>query len=638
MRKHPLGRFLGLIVLYFAVIVGIFVLQFRSNTAVSKSLGDLTYTLFETRLSDGSLQPENRLRVSFKGMDFFCDDNTPLTAEDSAGNLLNLKLVSYAEAESSVSFSFADAATPGESNSYIDITFSQESNGDDTGLLVQIDYPLEASDTQISSQVNPPLVTIENVFIPYSINNDYTTEVISENNLRLTLNDETSEFISYAFTDNTIAFTREQNAARYSRYVPEEHFTFNAIGAEITGTGESAIQALYRNLRQSLVSNVSSALASQGTAGLSETEITAYVAELASQNRYNQALASIPASYSGSSSRTYMSSPFFGNLTSAMNGLASQTRRYESLLGAGSIDTLLADGISDYLLREKKSARVQNYIQAVAESVTELLPSVTAERAEETTSGDTRSQTTEASAQTLPALQAAAVINIYASLFENDQSLVSPLEALIAPCVDIIQSRCVFSDSTLRIFEEGSDTPLSINDTVFAGDALKKLGALTSRPSLTRAGNLLIYTVLSPSDLDASEIASLYRIIAADNEYFPHTEVLGWYGNTCVWAWTCAQSVTCIQNPSSVARITISFPANLAHYIIVSGVPDFQGQIEIHDLMYRTDPRFESYNSSGYVYQNASQTLLLKSVHRTQNELIRLFFPNSMVFEANTRN
>ena len=43
-------------------------------------------------------------------------------------------------------------------------------------------------------------------------------------------------------------------------------------------------------------------------------------------------------------------------------------------------------------------------------------------------------------------------------------------------------------------------------------------------------------------------------------------------------------------------------------------------------MAFRTDPRFETYNSSGYVYKKSSETLLLKSRHKSQVEKVRLVY------------
>lgn len=67
---------------------------------------------------------------------------------------------------------------------------------------------------------------------------------------------------------------------------------------------------------------------------------------------------------------------------------------------------------------------------------------------------------------------------------------------------------------------------------------------------------------------------------------------------------------------------------------MLNGIPNFHGKIEIQSQMFRTDPRFETYNSSGYVYQNSSRSLFIKSRHKSKMELIRLFYDEPRTFET----
>ena len=59
--------------------------------------------------------------------------------------------------------------------------------------------------------------------------------------------------------------------------------------------------------------------------------------------------------------------------------------------------------------------------------------------------------------------------------------------------------------------------------------------------------------------------------------------------------------------------------------MFVRGITPFL-RIQIYNMDFRTDPRFEIYNSSGYIYRSAAQSLLLKSRHRDQREVIRLYY------------
>ena len=55
------------------------------------------------------------------------------------------------------------------------------------------------------------------------------------------------------------------------------------------------------------------------------------------------------------------------------------------------------------------------------------------------------------------------------------------------------------------------------------------------------------------------------------------------------------------------------------------GIEEFES-IYIYDLKFRTDHRFETYNSSGYIHKKDSNTLLLKSRHKSEVEIIRLIY------------
>ena len=92
-----------------------------------------------------------------------------------------------------------------------------------------------------------------------------------------------------------------------------------------------------------------------------------------------------------------------------------------------------------------------------------------------------------------------------------------------------------------------------------------------------------------------------------------------------MWAWTCAQNISFNADSDGTITLYVDFPVNNTHYITVSGISPFRS-IYIYDVAFRTDPRFESYNSSGYVYLKESSSLLLKSRHRSLREEIRLIY------------
>lgn len=125
---------------------------------------------------------------------------------------------------------------------------------------------------------------------------------------------------------------------------------------------------------------------------------------------------------------------------------------------------------------------------------------------------------------------------------------------------------------------------------------------------------------------DLRTLAESYPLLVKNNPAYPHSLLMGTFNGEPVWAWTCASNITYEENANGTeATITVSFKQGDTHYIIINGIRPF-AEIEIYGLSFHTDPRFETYNSSGYVYDEKAHTLLLKSRHKVSNEKIRLFF------------
>jgi len=115
--------------------------------------------------------------------------------------------------------------------------------------------------------------------------------------------------------------------------------------------------------------------------------------------------------------------------------------------------------------------------------------------------------------------------------------------------------------------------------------------------------------------------AKLFRMLGG-NEYLPHEAAAGSNG---VWAWTAAQSISVTQNDRQM-DITVRFPVNETHYIMLRNVKPFP-ILQIYGQNWRRAADFESYyNASGWYYSEQEQTLVLKIAHRSNTELVRLLF------------
>ena len=581
MYKHPLRKLLGLTVLYSIVIVGIFILQFKTESVFTKTLGDLKFSLSQTQTENNETVLKNRISVSYRGISFNTNEKKPVTAIAPDGTKTALELSSYEETgENSVRFSFAQGG-------YIEFLGTPEDS--------QLDFTITANIPE----------NYESIILPYEVSQQYAVEGISSSSFMLTSKTGQFSFNAHEFSDSSIAFTAADPMARVSVYEAVHKFTFDQVDG-YEGTTISAFERVSDKLRGILVSKVKSRLDSSDADSLTELDITAYVAELSSQGRYNMAIDSIPDSFKKGNKRSFVSAPFFNNLASMYRSLTIQDEKYASLVASKSLDVFNADGISDYLLRQKKNQAVKDLLSVPSKSEVEPTP-----------------------------YQAAGILKVYANLYKKDRLLASLLEDVLVNCVITLENSSRFENGILTLWEN-EDTMFTTEQAAAAGIALANYGKIKNNDTLVKAGYLAFHSALNSPDVELRTISSLYRILAPDNSWYPHTEILGWYDSTCVWAWTCAKGISYIHQPEDTANIFIDFPLNLTHYVMFSGVPNFHGKIEIQGQMFRSDARFETYNSSGYIYQKNNSALLIKSRHKSKMELIRLFFDEKISFDSTT--
>lgn len=580
MHKHPLRKFFGLTALYFIIIVGIFVIQFKTESVISKSFGELSYSVSQTQTENNETRLKNRLYVSYRGITFNTDERNPVYAVSPGGIQKPLEINAFDDSqENTIRFLFSEGG-------FIEFRTNEKDEG--------------TFDFIVSAEVPRGF---EKISLPYKISHQYTMEDLSANNFKLTSKNGIYSFSAPQFSGTRMEFTKNETLAKFTDYVAVKQFEFAQVeGYE--GTTEAAIARLFEKMRLTLVSKVQAMLSTAESDSLSELDITAYVAELSSAGKYNQAIDSVPDSFKKGNKRTFVSSPFFDNLAVMYRSLSIQDEKYASLVDSKSLDVFNVDGISDYILREKKSPKITSLLLTVSQP--DLAPTV---------------------------YQAGGILQTYNNLSDHDEEFAAILENSLDACIESIRAGCKFDSGNLTL-AESDETVLSVDQSVMVGNALAKYGRKKGNTAYLQAGLLIMHSALNRQELELRTLTAIYPILAPNNFYFPHTEILGYYNNTCVWAWTCAKSIVYDHKPSTTANIFIDFPLNLTHYLVINGVPNFHRRIEIQGQMFRTDPRFETYNSSGYVYQQNNKALLLKSRHKSKMELIRLFYDEDLNFKT----
>ena len=580
MYRHPFRKSFGLIVLYSIIIIGIFVLQFRNESVVSKNIGLLSISFAQSQNEAGEVSLKNSLQVAFKGISFIADEVNPaqlyLSPEEGFQTKKNLTLLSYEQRNPlSYTFNFTEG---------VSLTFAVTGTDSSAAFSITASLPPESS----------------GLYLNYKPSSGFS--VTEKTRTKLILN---SKNLTYAFTASSIdehaIFLSSKNfVANYVAYNPSIEFSFESIDSDMIIAQKSTYDTNIRSLRSNLVTSVSESIKNNQT--LSEKSVIAYVAEMASQGRYTEAVENVPDSFKKGNKRTYLSAPYFNTLTSMYPTLEMYTNNMAEMVAnaieSSSLSIFSVNELADYINILPDSSNLRSLL---------ALPS--------------RIFEDESTAAQVKLSQATGVLNTYLRLSSLHSSYADILLPSVEKCLKIIESACVLNDSLLTL--TAKDVTISNYLAILTGNSLIRWGDFNNASEYSQAGYAIINSILSLNSLDSITMADVYPILV-DNPFYPHNKVLSRTPGGVIWAWTCAPSISYSAQVNS-ATISINFPKNEINYIIVNGIISFS-EIEIYGLSFHSDPRFESYNSSGFIYDDTKNALFLKSRHKSETEIVRLTY------------
>ncbi len=605
MHRYRILKFFFLTALYAAVIIGVFILQFKTETIIARNIGGMELSLSSAKDKDNNDILRNRFRIEYEGLTFSSEANAPALARISGKE----------EPEPLVLESWAK-----NSGNEINLRF---------GGGASISFTSHKSNNDAESASSGPLLSItaelpenyESISFPYAISDSYTVSqgVLQGNNkedtgsLTLQRGDDYFKISGPSFasaaSSGLITFAKSAPAAFYTSFVPVREFQFESV-ANLPLTDEASYGSTQAKLKNTLRSKFQSALDSKSS--FTEKAAVAYIADMAQDSKFNIALNSIPATYKKSPSRTYLSTPYLANVIPLSGSLRSR----HSSLGAAvknassskKLDFFAQEGISDYLLIHKKDAGIKEALSIPASM--------------------------DESQITLR--DAIAILSVYVALDSQDASFADNLGPAIEKCLAVIRKHLTLDGTTIVVGKrsdaketeaETSETEkeLSQMEKIQLGQALRDYGDTIGDTAILETGNLLVNQELQDiSSLGLNDLGELYPLLLKENRFYPHIQILGYYGSKAVWAWTCAPNIDYKVAANGTTDITIDFTLSYTHYVIFSGLPTFHMNIQIQNLQFHTDKNYEIYNSSGFVYDENMKTLYLKSRHKSRLELIRL--------------
>ncbi|MCI6593264.1 MAG: hypothetical protein MSH65_11560 [Spirochaetia bacterium] len=570
MSMHSFRKGLIIFLADIFIIIGIFVLQFRTDSTIIEKIGGLQVTLEKQENPENDVFLKNNMVVTYNGLNFFSDDQNSIKMLPAGkSKTQNLTLKNWAKRDDKgISLYFSDDVT---------LMFDLGDDEENAPLTVGISMPAE----------------VETVFVPFNF--AYNMKVQKDDGNRVVLNGKKN---SWNFSTNQvekgyIKFNGSEYTAHYALYTEEKKFSFDTI-TELALADETMYKNTVSTLTNNLISSFKNVISENN---FTEASAVAYVAAMGEKGRYQQAVEEIPSSYKKSNSRTYVSAPFFNNL-SKMNAtlekeLASNEIDFTNALTSNSVDVFTKDNVAAKLI-----------ISSNKTGTTELLKQAAA---------------VDVEACTLA--QVNGLLKTYVELKEYKSDYATLLAPVVEKCIEKITAACEYDGSILTLKENNQF--LSVIQAVDIGVTLLRYGDISSQSVYQKAGRIIVNSYLAEgSAFDLRTLTTIYPLLAYNNWYYPHYVILE-QDNNLMWAWTCAKDITAERNEESELNLSINFPEGEIHHVIFKGIPKFSN-IYIYNMAYRTDPRFETYNSSGYVYKEEGNTLLLKSRHKSQIENVRM--------------
>ncbi|MCQ2597317.1 MAG: hypothetical protein MJ181_05655 [Treponema sp.] len=557
------------------ILIGIFVLQFSNDSIITEKFGNLQITLSETKDNNNNTILRNKFNLSYNGVTLSCDDVKPA--------VIRRKGMAPEESESVALTGWVKQGEGG----YV-FNFSE-------GVKFQVNLSDSTEKGALSFLVELPKDSdITEFYIPYTLSAN--SEISSETSSRILLGSKKSmwEINASSLENQLIRFTAVKPQATFAYFEQTVEFKFASLsGSSLVGNYDTVI----RTFRDAVVSSYK---ASTSDALLHEPSVVAYVAEQAARGNYVSAMDEVPQTFKRSENRTFLSAPFFNNLAEMNKTLEANIKEKDAIIrkavNNNSLSLFTVRNIADYMYLYPNSGTIKRITENAG----------------------------EANAGTCSLAEAAGILRTYVEMMPLSKAYASHMEGNLNDCVEKIEKACKMEGSNLTLSENG--TFLSVVQAVEIGDALLRYGQFIGDQSLIAGGKAIISSYVGEStSFDMRTLSDLYPVLVHDNTYYPHFVKLYVSGDNVVWAWTSAENIDYERGEDRSITFYADFPTGNTHYMIIRGINPFRG-IYIYDMAFRTDPRFENYNSSGYVYDAETKALLLKSRHKNEKETIRLTY------------
>jgi hypothetical protein len=601
-KKPIFPRIIGLAVIYAGVFVVLVVIQFANRRGFTLKVGDFVVSGSYGSEETGADPPQGNERllerdisVLYGGMEFFLTDDGSLGLMTSSGSREPARPVGVTVSGSAALFRLSGGAA---------ISFANRRSGGTQELQINVDLPEDCQALELpyrllrSSRIRRN-ADGESYVIAGGKNYRLNASTVDFER-RLIIIDTGEPVVSYGTVPGTEIFDSSRfilGAARDKRQYDE---------------------ALNRWLDRSFALWSVSLNDSPGSPD--EETALAYLAESARRGSYRSAVAMLSPEFSKGSQWSFMSSAYLGRMDRGLRSSIVYERenlsRLSGLIAKGSADFLKDPHVIEFLAIRGQSNLIDSGA-AILSAINRAGPDL----------------------DLIPG-----ILEGYADWRSYRSAADNPFEQLADQACVSLSERIVAGPQGERIVVfDGEMADLEFNTRLGAG--LIVYGEHTGQEAWTGIGRSLVLSVLAFVDetgaaprslrlgadggIEAEPGAALsagriYRLLRL-GDYSAraaglHTAASG------AWTWTAASGVTTSFNQeTNMLDISVTFPRGETHYMFIRGIRSFV-QIRLYNIPFRTDPRFESYDSSGWTYSPSEQTLMVKMKHQLPTEHIQIYY------------
>jgi hypothetical protein len=598
-KKPFFFRIIGLAVVYAGTFILLVALQFANRRGFTLAVGDFVVSGSFSAQEDGAApQGDERLLegeagILYGGMEFFLTD-------DKGGNNLSL-LTGSGEREHTrpLAMTVSDGAVLFQLSGGAAISFDNRQNGRTRELLITVDLPEDCQALEL----------------PYRL--------LRSSRIRRNADGESHVIAggkTYRFNASTVDFERRlliisvnEPMASYGIVPGTEVFDPSRfiLGAARDKRRYDEALGSWRDRSFDLWSLAA------GNKPDEETALSC-LAESALRGSYQTVVAALSPTFVEETRRSFMPSVYLGGMSQGLrSGIVYERDNFSRL------SRLVAEGSADFLKDPHviESLALRGYGDLV-DSGAALVKSLN-----------------RAGLDLLPG-----ILEGYMDWLSCRPGTDNPFERLADQACFTLSEHIVASHVGERVLVfDGEMADLEFNTRL--GAALTAYGEHTGQEVWAGLGRSLVLSALA--FVDETGAAPLALRLGANGEVKAEAGAvlgsariyrllrLGEYSVKAVglhnaangiWAWTAASGVTAtFDRENNMLDISAVFPRGETHYMFIRGIRPFT-QIRLYNIPFRTDPRFESYDSSGWIYSPSEQTLMVKMKHQLPLEHIQIYY------------